>query len=75
MWSDYFDYLIKTLNLTEDFSNYILSLKQNLEIAVSLLPDSLFKRPIFFGKEDFYYREFNFVNSWYWRRILNPILI
>jgi hypothetical protein len=25
-------------------------------MAVSLLPDSLFKRPIFFGKEDFYYR-------------------
>ncbi len=45
-----------TSYLPEDLTEYILSLKQNLEIAVSLLPDSLFKRPIFFGKEDFYYR-------------------
>ncbi|MFX0084413.1 MAG: hypothetical protein ACFFAU_01965 [Candidatus Hodarchaeota archaeon] len=45
-----------TSYLPEDLTEYILSLKQNLEMAASLLPDSLFKRPVFFGKEDFYYR-------------------
>lgn len=45
-----------TRYLPEDLANYILSLRQNLEITVSILPESLFKRPVFFGKEDFYFR-------------------
>ncbi len=42
--------------LPDDLADYILSLKRNLDMAESILPDSLFKRPVFFGKEDFYYR-------------------
>lgn len=45
-----------TRYLPEDLANYILSLKQNLDLSVSILPESLFKRPVFFGKEDFYHR-------------------
>jgi len=45
-----------TSYLPDDLADYILSLKRNLDMAESILPDSLFKRPVFFGKEDFYYR-------------------
>jgi hypothetical protein len=45
-----------TRYLPEDLASYILSLKHNLNMAVSILPESLFKRPVFLGKEDFYFR-------------------
>ncbi|MFX0015131.1 MAG: hypothetical protein ACFFB2_10040 [Promethearchaeota archaeon] len=42
--------------LPEDLASYLLSLKQELKLPVSILPSSLFKRPLFVGREDFFYR-------------------
>lgn len=42
--------------LPEDLANYLLGLKQKERLPSSILPSSLFKRPIFFGREDFFNR-------------------
>lgn len=39
-----------------EFSTYLLELKMSQNLPVSLLPDSLFERPIFKGREDFFQR-------------------
>ena len=40
----------------EDFSTYLLDLKMSQNLPVSLLPDSLFEKPIFKGREEFFQR-------------------
>jgi hypothetical protein len=42
--------------LPVDMTTYLLSLKGQSELPVSILPASLFKRPRFLGREDFFYR-------------------
>jgi len=42
--------------LPEDMTTYLLSLKSQSELPASILPASLFKRPAFIGREDFFYR-------------------
>ncbi|MCK4848067.1 MAG: hypothetical protein KAT16_03495 [Candidatus Heimdallarchaeota archaeon] len=39
-----------------EFSTYLLELKMSQNLPVSLLPDSLFERPIFKGREEFFQR-------------------
>ena len=39
-----------------EFSTYLLELKLSQNLPVSLLPDSLFERPIFKGREEFFQR-------------------
>lgn len=43
-------------HLPEDLATYLLSLKREIKLPVSVLPSSLFKRPAFFGQEDFFHR-------------------
>ncbi|UCG93640.1 MAG: hypothetical protein JSW13_04045 [Candidatus Aerophobus sp.] len=43
-------------HLPEDLASYLLSLKREIKLPVSVLPSSLFKRPAFFGREDFFHR-------------------
>ncbi|MFX1516088.1 MAG: hypothetical protein ACFFC6_07260 [Promethearchaeota archaeon] len=43
-------------HLPKDLATYLLSLKRELKLPVSVLPSSLFKRPTFFGREDFFHR-------------------
>ncbi len=40
----------------QEFTSYLLDLKLSKELPVSLLPSSLFTKPIFKGKKDFYQR-------------------
>ena len=51
---------IKTISspthLPKDLATYLLSLKREVKLPVSVLPSSLFKRPAFFGREDFFHR-------------------
>jgi hypothetical protein len=42
--------------LPEDLATYLLSLKREIKFPVSVLPSSLFKRPAFIGREDFFHR-------------------
>ncbi|UCE12439.1 MAG: hypothetical protein JSV04_09600 [Candidatus Heimdallarchaeota archaeon] len=42
--------------LPEDLASYLLSLKREMKLPVSILPSSLFKRPVFHGKEEFFHR-------------------
>ncbi len=42
--------------LPKDLANYLLDLKQKEGLPVSILPESIFQRPIFFGREDFFKR-------------------
>ncbi len=42
--------------LPEDFSNYLMSLKLKVDKPVSSLPDHLFQKPLFFGREDYFSR-------------------
>jgi len=43
-------------HLPNDLATYLLSLKRELKLPVSVLPSSLFKRPTFLGREDFFHR-------------------
>ncbi|MFX0122007.1 MAG: hypothetical protein ACFFAE_00070 [Candidatus Hodarchaeota archaeon] len=43
-------------HLPKDLATYLLSLKREIRLPVSVLPSSLFKRPAFFGREDFFNR-------------------
>lgn len=43
-------------HLPKDLATYLLSLKREIKLPVSVLPSSLFKRPTFFGREDFFHR-------------------
>ncbi|UCG02296.1 MAG: hypothetical protein JSW11_22240 [Candidatus Heimdallarchaeota archaeon] len=43
-------------HLPKDLATYLLSLKREIQLPVSVLPLSLFKRPTFFGREDFFHR-------------------
>jgi len=43
-------------HLPNDLATYLLSLKRELKLPVSVLPSSLFKRPSFLGREDFFHR-------------------
>lgn len=45
-----------TRYLPNDLSNYLLSLKQQSNLPESILPSSLFKKPAFRGREDFFNR-------------------
>ncbi|MHA2225109.1 MAG: hypothetical protein ACXAC8_07885 [Candidatus Hodarchaeales archaeon] len=45
-----------TKYLPEDMITYLLSLKSELLLPASILPSSLFKKPIFFGREKFFHR-------------------
>jgi len=45
-----------TKYLPEDLATYLLSLKREISLPVSVLPSSLFNRPVFFGREDFFHR-------------------
>ena len=45
-----------TKYLPEDLATYLLSLKREINLPVSVLPSSLFKRPAFIGREDFFHR-------------------
>ena len=51
---------IKTLStpthLPKDLATYLLSLKREVKLPVSVLPPSLFRRPAFLGREDFFHR-------------------
>lgn len=42
--------------LPEDLATYLLNLKREVKLPVSILPSSLFKRPVFHGKEEFFHR-------------------
>ncbi|MFX1284359.1 MAG: hypothetical protein ACFFB5_11925 [Promethearchaeota archaeon] len=42
--------------LPEDLATYLLSLKREIKLPVSVLPSSLFKRPVFLGREEFFHR-------------------
>lgn len=44
------------VNLPEDFVNYLLTLKREVDLPVSVLPASMFKKPRFFGREQFFQR-------------------
>ncbi|MHA1977522.1 MAG: hypothetical protein ACW98F_15660 [Candidatus Hodarchaeales archaeon] len=46
----------KIIYFPQDFSTYLLGLKLSSNLPVSLLPDSLFVRPNFKGKSDFFQR-------------------
>jgi hypothetical protein len=46
----------KSQFLPEEFSTYLLDLKMSQNLPVSLLPDSLFEKPIFKGREEFFQR-------------------
>ncbi|MHA1993335.1 MAG: hypothetical protein ACW97Z_02220 [Candidatus Hodarchaeales archaeon] len=66
----------KTTYFPEDFSTYLLDLKLSSNLPVSLLPDSLFVRPNFKGKEDFFHRlasELVTFGLAYQRVNLNPV--
>lgn len=43
-------------HLPEELATYLLGLKREIKLPVSVLPSSLFKRPVFFGREDFFHR-------------------
>ena len=61
-----------------DFTNYPLGLKLSQELPVSLLPDNLFERPIFKGREDFFQRLASELISFglsYQRVYLKPITL
>ncbi|MHA2244025.1 MAG: hypothetical protein ACXADY_03575 [Candidatus Hodarchaeales archaeon] len=45
-----------TKYLPDDLSAYILGLKREINLPISVLPSSLFKRPTFIGREDFFHR-------------------
>ena len=45
-----------TKYLPEDLATYLLSLKREISLPVSVLPSSLFKRPVFLGREEFFHR-------------------
>ena len=45
-----------TKYLPEDFSNYLMGLKVKVDKPISSLPDRLFKKPIFFGREEYFSR-------------------
>jgi hypothetical protein len=50
------DIASKSQFFPEDFSTYLLDLKMSQNLPVSLLPDSLFEKPIFKGREEFFQR-------------------
>ncbi|MFW9905856.1 MAG: hypothetical protein ACFFFH_16100, partial [Candidatus Thorarchaeota archaeon] len=43
-------------HLPKDLATYLLSLKREIKLPISVLPPSLFKRPSFLGREDFFHR-------------------
>ena len=43
-------------HLPKDLATYLLSLKREVKLPVSVLPSSLFNRPAFFGRENFFHR-------------------
>lgn len=45
-----------TTFLPEDLAAYLLSLKREVKLPVSILPSSFFKRPKFVGREEFFHR-------------------
>ncbi|MFX0149539.1 MAG: hypothetical protein ACFFAJ_02050 [Candidatus Hodarchaeota archaeon] len=42
--------------LPDDFVIYLLGLKQKVNLPVSVLPSSLFDKPLFFGRKEFFQR-------------------
>ncbi len=42
--------------LPDDLATYLLSLKREINLSVSVLPSSLFKRPTLIGREEFFHR-------------------
>jgi hypothetical protein len=44
------------IHLPKDLATYLLSLKREVKLPASVLPASLFKRPAFLGREDFFNR-------------------
>lgn len=50
------DIASKNQYFPSEFSSYLLGLKMSQNLPVSLLPDSLFERPIFKGRERFFHR-------------------
>ena len=44
------------VNLPEDLTNYLLTLKHAIDLPVSVLPAAMFKKPRFFGREEFFQR-------------------
>ncbi|MFX0205351.1 MAG: hypothetical protein ACFFDT_05150 [Candidatus Hodarchaeota archaeon] len=43
-------------HLPKDLATYLLSLKREVKLPISVLPPSLFKRPAFLGRENFFHR-------------------
>ncbi|MFW9778920.1 MAG: hypothetical protein ACFFE8_08705 [Candidatus Heimdallarchaeota archaeon] len=44
------------VNLPDDLRNYLLTLKREIGLPVSVLPASMFKKPRFLGREEFFHR-------------------
>jgi hypothetical protein len=44
------------VGLPEDLRNYLLTLKHAVDLPVSVLPPEMFKKPRFFGREEFFQR-------------------
>jgi hypothetical protein len=44
------------VNLPEDLANYLLTLKREIDLPISVLPTSMFNKPRFLGREEFFQR-------------------